>query len=168
MTSSSQLIQTIRQFMDIAMHHSIRERSHFAKATGLSMPQFGILMQLHYRHNCGVSDLSDRFDITNAAASQLVDKLVQSGLIQREEDPNDRRAKLLNLSDKGRELIQQSIEERYRWVDQLAEKLTAEERAKVNAALNIMTRAAQELEAEPVKQNAWPPKRLHTQFTSQS
>jgi MarR family transcriptional regulator, organic hydroperoxide resistance regulator len=149
MVSSSQLIQTIRQFMDFAMHHSMRERAHFAKATGLSMPQFGILMQLHYRGNCGVSDIGERFDITNAAASQLVEKLVQSGLIQREEDPNDRRAKLLNLTNKGRKLIEKGIQERYRWVDQLTGKLTAEERAKVDEALNIMTQAAQELEAQP-------------------
>ena len=40
-----------------------------------------------------------------AAASQLVDKLVQGGLIQCEEDPQDRRAKLLNLNDKGKELM---------------------------------------------------------------
>jgi len=137
--------------MDFAMHHSIRERAHFAKATGLSMPQFGILMQLHYRGNCGVSDIGERFDITNAAASQLVDKLFQSGLIQREEDPNDRRAKLLNLTDKGRQFIQRGIEERYRWVDILAAKLTSEERAKVSEALQIMTQAAKELEAESVQ-----------------
>jgi len=150
MITSSQLIQTVRQFMDIAMHHSMRERSQFAKAIGLSMPQFGILMQLHYHGNCGVSDVSGHFDITNAAASQLVDKLVQSGLIQREEDPHDRRAKLLNLTDKGKDLIRRGIEERYRWVDQLAGKLSAEERAKVTEALNIMTRAAKELEIEPI------------------
>ena len=146
MTSTAQLIQTTRQFMDFAMHHSMRERAHFAKATGLSMPQFGILMQLHYRGNCGVSDIGERFDITNAAASQLVDKLVQSGLIQRAEDPNDRRAKLLNLTDKGRDLIQQGLEGRYRWVDELAGKLSAEEREKVSEALKIMTQAAEELE----------------------
>ncbi|MGZ9234648.1 MAG: MarR family winged helix-turn-helix transcriptional regulator [Anaerolineales bacterium] len=154
MTSPSQLIQTIRHFMDIAMHYSMRERSHFAKTTGLSLPQFGILMQLHYRSNCGVSDIGDHFDITNAAASQLVDKLVQSGLIRREEDPQDRRAKLLNLTDKGRELIQQSIEQRYRWVDQLAEKLSAEESAKVIEAVNIMTQAAQKLEIQTIQQVA--------------
>lgn len=151
MISTSQLIQTIRQFMDFAMHHSMRERAHFAKTTGLSMPQFGILMQLHYRRDCGVSDLSERFDITNAAASQLVDKLVQSGLIQREEDPSDRRAKLLNLTEKGRELIQQGMEERYRWVDQLAAKLTPEERSRVAEALEIMTQTARELDSEPIQ-----------------
>lgn len=148
MTSTPHLIQTIRQFMDFAMHHSMRERAHFAKATGLSMPQFGILMQLHYRGNCAVGDIGERFDITNAAASQLVDKLVQSGLIQRKEDPSDRRAKLLNLTDKGNKLIQQGIEERYRWVDELAGKLTSEERAKVNEALQIMTQTAKQLETE--------------------
>jgi winged helix DNA-binding protein len=81
-------------------------------------------------------------------------KLVQSGFIKREEDPHDRRAKLLNLTDKGKELIQQGIEERYRWVDELAERLTVEERIQVSEALNVMTRAARELEAEPVPQVA--------------
>jgi DNA-binding MarR family transcriptional regulator len=148
MISHSDLIQTLRQFMDLAMHHTMHERVHFAKAVGLSMPQLGVLMQLHYRGNCGVSDISDRFDITNAAASQMVDKLVQSQLIQREEDPQDRRAKLLNLTEKARELMQRNMEERYRWVGQLAKKLTPEERTKVVEALSIMTKAAQELEAE--------------------
>lgn len=150
MTSTSHLIQIIRQYMDIAMHYSIRERTHFARATGLSLAQFGILMQLHYRSNCGISDISERFDITNAAASQLVDKLVQTGLIQREEDPDDRRAKRVNLTEKGKAFIQKGLEQRYRWVDQLAARLTSEEREKVSEALAIMTRAAREMETEPV------------------
>ena len=116
------------------------------------MPQFSVMMQLHYKGACGMSQVSERFEITAAAASQLVDKLVQGGLIKRDEDPYDRRAKVLNITDKGRELIQRGIEERYRWVDQLGGKLTVEERAQVSDALNIMTRAAQELEAEPVQQ----------------
>ena len=153
MTSSVQFVSTMRQFLDIAMQHAMRERGHFAKTVGLSMPQFGILIQLHFRGVCGMSEVSERFHITPAAASQLVDKLVQSGLIRREEDPHDRRAKCLNLTDKGRELIQHSFEKRYRWVEELAKKLTVEERAQVSEALNIMTRAAQELE-EPVQQTA--------------
>ena len=136
------------------MHRSMRGWGQYAKSTGLGMPQFSILMQLHHKGACGVSDISERFDITNAAASQLVDKLVQSSFIKRDEDPSDRRAKLLNLTDKGKKLIQQGIEERYRWVDELAGRLTAEERAQVSEALNIMTQAARELESEPVHQAA--------------
>jgi DNA-binding MarR family transcriptional regulator len=156
-----QFVSTIRQFLDIAMQHSLHERAHFAKATGISMPQFGILIQLHYRGVCGMSEVSERFEITPAAASQLVDKLVQAGLIRREEDPHDRRAKCLNLTDKGRELIQQSIEERYRWVDQLAEKLTAEEREKVTEALVIINKVTSRLESEPVQYPAKHPQIVH-------
>src|SRR5689334_19046225 len=150
MSSPSEFASTIRQFLDIAMQHSLQERAHFAKSTGLSMPQFSILIQLHFRGVCGMSEVSERFEITPAAASQLVEKLVQSGLIQREEDPHDRRAKCLKLTDKGQALIQRNIQERYRWVEELAGKLTADERGKVAEALDILTRAAQELEATPV------------------
>jgi len=150
MTNSVQFTQSIRSWMDIFMHRSMRGWGLFAKSTGLSMPQFSILMQLHYRGACGMSEISERFEVTPAAASQLVDKLVQHGLIQREEDPNDRRAKMLNLTGKGRDLIRQGIEERYRWVDQLAGTLTDEERVQISEALTVMTRAAEALEAEPV------------------
>jgi DNA-binding MarR family transcriptional regulator len=142
-------MQAIRAWMDIFMHRSMRGWGLFAKSTGLSMPQFSVLMQLHHKGACGMSEISERFEVTPAAASQLVDKLVQNGFIVREEDPNDRRAKLLDLTDKGRELLEQGFQERYRWADQLAGKLTAEERVQVSEALNIMTRAAEELEAEP-------------------
>ena len=152
MTNSVQFTKSIRAWMDIFMHRSMRGWGRYAKSTGLSMHQVSLLMQLNYRGACGMSEISGRFDVTPAAASQLVDKPVQSGYIQREEDPNDRRAKLLNLTDKGREVIRQGIDERYRWVDELTEKLTEDERARISEALDIMTRAAQDLEADPVQQ----------------
>jgi DNA-binding MarR family transcriptional regulator len=136
--------------MDVFMHRSMRGWGRYAKSTGLSMPQFSIMMQLHHKGACGMSKISEGYHITPAAASQLVDKLVHSGLIQRVEDPTDRRAKLLSLTDKGREFVQQGIEERYRWVDELGDKLTADERVQISEALDIMTRVARELEAEPV------------------
>jgi DNA-binding MarR family transcriptional regulator len=104
MTKLAQFNQSIRAWMDVFMNRSMRSWHLFAKSTGLSMPQFSVLMQLHHKGACGMSDISERFEITPAAASQLVDKLVQGGLVQREEDPTDRRAKLLNLTEKGGEL----------------------------------------------------------------
>lgn len=146
MVSSPQLIQVIRNWMDVSMHRSMRDRSHFAKAAGLSMPQLGILMQIRYSNNCGISDISERFEVTNAAASQLVEKLVQSGLIERTEDPSDRRAKQIQLSAKGKAMIEKSIGERYRWVDQLAASLELKDREKIAEALTILTEAAAKLE----------------------
>ncbi len=142
MSSSAQLVQLIRLFMDVAMHRSMRERGHFAKATGLSMPQFGILMQLHHHHHCGVSDISQRFDITAPAASQLVDKLVQTGLIERIEDPDDRRVKQISLSAKGKTMIEKGLAHRYRWVDQLVKELNPADREKISEAFDILNETA--------------------------
>jgi DNA-binding MarR family transcriptional regulator len=146
MTKPVQLTQTLRAWMDAFMHRSMRGMNHFAKSTGLSMPQFSIMMQLHYRGACGISEISERFDVTAAAASQLVDKLVHAGYLERAEDPSDRRAKLLTLSTKGGELISQGVEERYRWMDDLASMLSVEDQKKVSEALILLTKAAKEME----------------------
>jgi DNA-binding MarR family transcriptional regulator len=138
--------QSLRAWMDVFMHRSMRGWSQFAKGTGLSMPQFSILMQLHHKGACGISDISERFDITNAAASQLVEKLVHAGYLKREEDPNDRRSKLLNLTPKGTDLIQQGFEGRHRWMDELVKNLSAEEKVKVSEALEILTEKAKEVD----------------------
>lgn len=151
MTKHVQFAHSIRAWMDIFMHRSMRGWWRYAKSTGLSMPQFSLMMQMYHRGACGMSGLSERFEITPAAASQMVDKLVHSGFIVREEDPNDRRAKTLNLTTKGRDLIEQGIEERYRWVDELMEKLNPEERSQISDALDLMTRTAQEMDSEPVQ-----------------
>jgi DNA-binding MarR family transcriptional regulator len=146
MTTPLQFKPALRAWMDIFMHRSMRGFSHFAKSSGLSMPQFSIIMQLHHRGACGISDISDGFQITNAAASQLVDKLVQSGYLERTEDPSDRRARLLNLSAKGRKLVEQGVLERYRWMDQIEAVLTPRDREKVTEALATLTEAARKLE----------------------
>jgi DNA-binding MarR family transcriptional regulator len=149
MTAPSQLIQALRQFVDVAMHWTMRDRVHFAKTTGLSLPQFGILMQLHHRGDCGISDISERFDITAPAASQLVDKLVQAGLIERTEDPDDRRVKQIALSSKGRLMIETGSRERYRWMDKIVKELDPIQRDKVLAALTILNQVAVEQEKIP-------------------
>jgi len=146
MPKSPQITQPLRAWMDVFMHRSMRGWSQFAKTTGLSMPQFSILMQLHYKGTCGLSQVSERFDISAAAASQLVEKLVQSELIERVEDPSDRRAKSLSLSKKGTQLVERGIQERYRWMDELANMISAEERVKVIEALELLTEAAHRLE----------------------
>lgn len=146
MSRSAAISAPLRAWMDVFMHRSMRGWGQFAKSSGLSMPQISILMQLHYKGSCGLSQISERFDISAAAASQLADKLVQAGYLERAEDPSDRRAKLLRLSDKGSKLVKQGIEERYRWMENLATTLSAEDQKKIASALEILTEAAHHLE----------------------
>ena len=146
MTKPNQFTQAVRAWVDVSAQRSMRGWSHHAKASGLSMPQFSILMQLYYRGTCGLSEISERFEITSAAASQHVDNLVQAGLIERTEDPHDRRAKNIQLSAKGKSMIEKGIGERYRWIDQLAEGLSEKEREGIAEALMALTEAARKLD----------------------
>src|SRR5512142_2971430 len=131
-------VQAMHAWVDISAHYSMRGWAHHARATGLSMPQFSILMQLYQRGYCGISDISDRFEISSAAASQHLENLVQAGLIGRTEDPHDRRAKQIQLADKGRALIHNGFGARYQWVDQLAREIDPKDQRKIAEALTIL------------------------------
>ncbi len=146
MRKAPSFTHALHSWVDLCAQHSMRGWSHHARATGLSMPQFSILMQLYHRGYCGISDISDRFEISNAAASQHVENLVQQGLIGRTEDPHDRRAKQIQLSEKGRALIQHGFSARYQWVDQLARVIDPKDQEKVAEALTILNEAVRKLD----------------------
>ena len=146
MTDTLQFSRSLRGWMDTFVHRSMHDSARFIKASGFSMPQFFLLMHLHRHEQCGISDLSEHMDVTAAATSQLVDKLVQAGLLVRVEDPNDRRAKQVSLSPAGESLIEKGIAERSRWVDELAETLNEEERMKVAEAFRILTEKSKAVE----------------------
>jgi DNA-binding MarR family transcriptional regulator len=151
MTSLSELSEIIRQWADMTTTRSMQERSHYVKVSGLSMPQFGMLMYLYSRSTCGISDIGERMDISAPAASQMVDRLVQHGLVERTEDPHDRRAKMLALTPKGRELIEIGIVERTRWVNELAASLPPEVYEAVGSALTMLTEKVRRLEQSELK-----------------
>ena len=151
MTDPLQFSQSLRGWMDTFVHRSMHDSARFVKASGFSMPQFFLLMQVHRREHCGISDLSEHLEITNAATSQLVDKLVQAGLLERAEDPHDRRAKQVSLTPAGDEMVEKAIAERLRWVDEVAARLSNEEKVKVSTALNILAEAARALDLESIQ-----------------
>jgi DNA-binding MarR family transcriptional regulator len=146
MIDQVQFSQILRTWMDAFMHRSISGWNHYAKSTGLSMPQLSILMQLHHKGPCGMSEISERFDISAAAASQLVDKLVHGGYLNRAEDPSDRRAKTLTLSPAGAALIKSGFDERYRWLGNIGASLSAQDQEIVSQALILLTNAAKEMD----------------------
>ena len=146
MTNSLRFSETVRQWMDTFMHRSMSGWVRFVKASGFSMPQFMLLMHIRYKEPYSISDLSEKMEISPAAASQLVDKLVQADLLVRTEDPNDRRSKQVALTKQGRELIDQGIQERYRWVEELEETLSTEEKVKVAEAMEILMKKVESRE----------------------
>lgn len=148
MSETTQITEILQQWIDVFATRSFHDWSRYVRATGLSMPQFGILMQLYHRGQCGMSAITNRMEVSNAAASQLVERLAHNGLLERSEDPNDRRAKQIALTAKGRQFIEDSISERSRWVENLVEHLTDEEKILVSKALPVLLEAVQKMDGK--------------------
>jgi len=146
MTRSDKFSLVLRNWSETFMRRSMHDFIQFSKDSGLSIAQMSTLFHLHHGSRCGVSNIGDLLGVTNAAASQMIDRLVQHGLIERTEDPVDRRAKQLRLTDKGRSIVRESIEVRRRWMERLTDALTLEEQSSIINALTILTNAALDLD----------------------
>ncbi len=142
MSSETQFNQTLQDWSEVYMRHSFREFKQFMDANGLSLSQVMTLFRLYHGSPCGVSEIGTQLGVTNAASSQLIDRLVVLGLIERTENPSDRRAKQLTLTRKGKTVLEQGIDSRRKWMETLTTQLTPEVRVTVIAALAVLTNCA--------------------------
>ena len=122
----------------------LQDFMHFMHQTGLSRPQIHALLYIYHASECPISEISTLTDSSPAAASQLVERLVQQGLVQRTEDPLNRRMKKLRLTDRSLNLIHQGVTSNRFLLDLLA-TLPQEQRETVRLALGYLAKASQQI-----------------------
>jgi DNA-binding MarR family transcriptional regulator len=135
-------IAAMHKWIAVFMRRSMRDFMRYSRQSGLSMSQLGALLHIHHQGGGGVSDLGDDMGVSSAAASQMLERLAQQGLILRSEDPHDRRARQIVLSDKGRQALQEGMRARQGWLDDLGDELSEGEKQQVIAALEVLTEKA--------------------------
>jgi DNA-binding MarR family transcriptional regulator len=79
--------------------------------------------------------LSEELGLSLAAVSRAVDGLVQRGAVKRQEDPSDRRSKLVTVSARGRAVYERVLAVRVAGVERFVEGLEPEDRDALAAAL---------------------------------
>ncbi len=135
---SDPFVATLEEWNNVSMHRSMRNFLSYARKSGLSMSHIGALFHIHREGMCGVTELGNHLDVTSAAASQMLERLVQQELILRTEDPEDRRGKQIVLTDKGNQVLEEGIRARQKWLDDLTETLSEGEKETIMGALNIL------------------------------
>ena len=95
-----------------------------------SLPRFDLMAQLD-RHPQGLKmrDLSQRLMVTGGNVTGLTDKLVAEGLVERREDPNDRRAYTVRLTPEGKRQFRTMARAHEGWIVELLGGLSAEKQA---------------------------------------
>jgi len=143
-------VAAMQTWIEVSMHRSIRNFVRYSRESGLSMSQLGALFHIHHRGSSGVTDLGDDLGVTSSAASQMLERLVQQELVLRSEDPSDRRVKQIILTDRGFQVLQESVRARQSWLFGLAETLSDSEKGAIIAALKILIDRANHL-GQPVE-----------------
>jgi DNA-binding MarR family transcriptional regulator len=97
-----------------------------------------VLFLIPNEGGASVSAVSEGLGLAQSAASVLVQRLEQAGLIERQTDPNDRRAVLLTLTTRGRTLRAKAVERAQRMNSAAARGFSSEEQAIVARWLQHM------------------------------
>ena len=81
-----------------------------ARQFGISRAQWAVLIRIDRNEGLKQTELADMLDLQPITLTRLLDKLSDSGLIERRPDPGDRRAKRLFLTPAARPLLKRLAE----------------------------------------------------------
>ena len=122
----------------------IQDFMRFLHQTGLSGPQIHALLYIFHAGECQISEIGALSGASPAAASQLVERLVEQGLVERTEDPANRRTKKLRLTEKSLKLIHQGVTSNQHLADLMA-ALPIKHRKVVHTAFGYLAEASQHI-----------------------
>jgi DNA-binding MarR family transcriptional regulator len=111
--------------------------------SGLSLTECKALLELGGKghaetHGWQVCDLADLFGVSAPSMSRAVDGLVKAKLATRVEDPEDRRARQVKITAKGKDLVDKLVTVRRAGIESFAATLTAAQRRKLDAAVEAL------------------------------
>jgi DNA-binding MarR family transcriptional regulator len=108
--------------------------------SGLTFAQMKVLVELQATDDESgtVTALSEELGISAPSASRAADGLVRKKLATRVEDQDDRRVRRLALSPKGQRLADRIISARLASLEEFTSSLEAEERRKLESALDAL------------------------------
>ena len=111
----------------------------------VTMAQAKLLYLLSAHGDLHMSDLVLQLGVSLSTVSGLVDRIVDSGLASRREDPVDRRQVVVGLTATGTTLIDRFRELGARQMRELLALLANDELAELHRSLAALSRAAQRL-----------------------
>lgn len=103
----------------------------------ITLPQLAILDLLNRSGELSMSDMARFMNVTTAAMTGIIDRLVRDGYVMRIPDPGDRRVIKIKLTAKGGKASKNILEQRRRLITKIFGVLSRDEREEY---LKILTR----------------------------
>lgn len=146
MTESRPLHEVIAELANVITRLGQSQLKEYMNETGLSHSQMMTLSRLYNHGGGGISEMGTHLGTTDAAASQLIERLVNQGLVERIESETDRRMKKIALTPKGRAIFDKMIARRNQMVKQMLSTIPLEKQHLIFEAASALTEAARNYE----------------------
>jgi DNA-binding MarR family transcriptional regulator len=115
---------------------------------GLTRSQWGVIVYVGREPGIVQTKLAEKLEIGRMAVTGLIDRMELKGLVERKDDPDDRRTKRIYLSERARELIP-SIQESGDFVgSKIFAGLTTEDREHLIYCLLSVRNQAEEFDGD--------------------
>jgi DNA-binding MarR family transcriptional regulator len=123
MKSKPELVSEVAEIFHTLGHHRMHSQFDPWRKLDVPLAQLKSLFIIQIRENISVRDLAADLGVTPGNVTSIIDRLVGQGLVQRTENPDDRRIVMLQMTDKGRETISNIHDmgksQMKRWLDKM-------------------------------------------------
>ena len=144
MQSREELVERLVEQMTRIQRHLRARRASAWLEQDLTMQQAKTLFFLADGSR-RMSAIARRFRVETPSATTMIDRLVAKGLVERGQDPSDRRAVVCSLTTAGRETVEKFWSLRSARFEELADELAEVELAEVVSAMGTMVDAIRRL-----------------------
>lgn len=131
-------IQTLRT-LNRCSQSVHKQELRIIKESGLTASQFEVLEVLHHIGDLRIGDIMEKILATGGNMTVVIDNLAKDGLVQQCTDPQDKRVKLIRITDKGRVLMEDLFPRYLNNIDSLFEVLSEEEKHNLRVLLNKLS-----------------------------
>ncbi|MDO8729798.1 MAG: MarR family transcriptional regulator [Candidatus Omnitrophota bacterium] len=112
-----------------------RRESNYLSRGKITLPQLGALEYLSARRESPMNELARHLGVTRPAATGLADRLIAQGLVSRQGDRSDRRVVRINLTPKGRRVLDNIWNQKRRMLQEVFGQLSPAARTQYLATL---------------------------------
>src|SRR6266699_4518653 len=117
--------------------------------TGLCLTDFAALEALLHKGPLTISQIQEKVRLASGSMTAAVDRLEKLGLVVRKSSPSDRRARVLELTTKGKRLAASSFEKHAKDLEALMSAMTQKEMERLYGSLKKLgLLAAERLEEQ--------------------
>ncbi|MFW6120522.1 MAG: MarR family winged helix-turn-helix transcriptional regulator [Petrotogales bacterium] len=121
-----------------------REGRKVVKNFPITPAQFDVLQILYFHGKKRMSDISQTLGITKSTTTGLVDRLIEAEFVKKRQSHEDRRAFIIDITNKGKKVIEKVIERRVNYLENILDIMDDRSKKQLQSSLNTLLEAMEQ------------------------